>query len=209
SLGARGISMLLVKPGTPGFTIESMGDKMGLRGTFHGILRFRDCRVPVENLLGKEGEGLDIATKSYLDPMVMCCSVDFLGASEKLLELSARWAQTRVTFGRPIADRQAVKQMLADMAVDIQALKCMIRECAQKFDRGESIAVDAAMCKLFGSEAAKRVSDQALLIHGGMGYTKLLPVERIYRDIRSLWFEEGTPTIQRLVIARDVMDRLG
>ncbi|MFH1087800.1 MAG: acyl-CoA dehydrogenase family protein, partial [Chloroflexota bacterium] len=87
------------------------------------------------------------------------------------------------------------------------ALKCMIGECARKYDSGEPAAVDAAMCKLFGIEATRRVSDQALFIHGGMGYEKSLPIERIYRDARSLWFEEGTPTVQKLVIGRDVLGK--
>lgn len=207
SLGAKGISIILVERDAPGFTIQPHKDTMGLRGCFHGILHFRDCKVPVKNLLGQEGEGLDAALKTFLDPNRLTIAVDALGACEKLMELSTAWAQSRVTFGRRIAERQATQQTLADMATDIYALRCMIDDCARKYDRGEPIATEASMCKLFGTEVLRRVSDQAILLHGGMGYTKTLPVERIYRDCRSLWFEEGTPTIQRLLIGRHVLGK--
>ena len=207
SLGAKGISMLLVEPGTAGFTIEPQKDMMGLRGCFHGILRFRDCEVPVSNLVGKEGEGLDIALRTFLDASRLGIAVSCLGAAQRMLELSTKYAQQRVTFGRPIGERQAVQQMLADMATSVYALRCMVSDCARKYDEGQPVAVEASMCKLFGLEATRQVSDAALLIHGGVGCTKAFPIERIYRDVRQLWFEEGTPTIQRLVIGRDVLGK--
>ncbi|MFH1088147.1 MAG: acyl-CoA dehydrogenase family protein, partial [Chloroflexota bacterium] len=166
SLGAKGISFIIVERDTPGFAVLPHKDTMGLRGCYHGILHFRDCRVPAENLLGKEGEGLDIALKTFLDPNRVGIAADCLGACEKMLELAVSQAHTRVTFGKAIGERQATQQMLAEMATDVYALKCMIGECARKYDSGEPAAVDAAMCKLFGIEATRRVSDQALFIHG-------------------------------------------
>jgi len=207
SLRAKGTSMILVEPGTPGFTMEPQKEMMGIKGCYHGVLRFKDCAVPVTNLVGEEGEGLDIALRTFLDISRLSIAVSALGATERLLELSAKYALERVTFGKPIAERQAVQQMLADMATDIYATRCMIADCAARYDAGERIAVEASICKLFAIEMTRRVSDLALIIHGGLGCSREFPVERIYRDLRELWFEEGTPTVQRLLIGRDVLGR--
>jgi alkylation response protein AidB-like acyl-CoA dehydrogenase len=128
-----------------------------------------------------------------------------LGTAERALELSVGYAQRRVTFGRPIAERQAVQRYLAEMATDVYALRQMLADAAAKWDGGQRIPAEAAMCKLFGLEAAGRVTDRALLVHGGLGYTRTFPLERLYRDARLNWLEEGTPTIQQLVIARQVL----
>jgi alkylation response protein AidB-like acyl-CoA dehydrogenase len=207
SLRAKGVSIILVDPGVPGLTIEPMREMMGLKACYHGILHFRDCAVPVTNLVGREGEGLDIALRTYLDVSRLSIAASCLGSAERLLELSAKFAHERVTFGKPIGERQAIQQMLADMATDIYATRCMMADCASRYDGGERIAVQASMCKLFAIEMARRVSDSALLIHGGIGCSRAYPVERIYRDLREMWFEEGTPTIQRLLIGRDILGR--
>ncbi|MGV8057007.1 MAG: acyl-CoA dehydrogenase family protein [Smithellaceae bacterium] len=207
SLGAKGISMILVEPGTPGMEIESHGEFIGCRASGHHIVRFKNCKVPVKNLLGQEGQGLDIAMKTFLDPSRLGIAVSCLGPCQKMLELSVAYAKERVTFGKPIADRQAVQQMLADMAVDVHALRTMIADCAIKYDAGEKVATQISMCKLFGVEATKRVSDNALLIHGGIGTCETSMVEQLYRDVRELWFEEGTPTVQRTVIGRDILGK--
>lgn len=207
SLGPKGISMLIVEKGAPGFTIEPHKEMIGIKGCYHGILHFDDCEVPAGNLLGQEGEGLDIALKTFLDISRLSIAVSCLGPAQRMLELSREYAKERVTFGKPISDRQAIQQMLADMATDIYALRSMIADCARKYDEGQPIAVEASMCKLFGLQAVKRVSDIALEIHGGIGLSRAFPIERFYRDVRALSFEEGTPTIQKLVIGRDVLGR--
>ena len=207
SLGSKGISMFIVEKGSPGFTIEPHKEMLGNKGCYHGILHFNDCEVPAENLLGQEGEGLDIALRVFLDISRLSIAVSCLGCAQRLLELSSEYSKERVTFGKPISERQAVQQMLADMATDVYALRCMIADCARKYDEGQQISVQSSMCKLFGLLAARRVSDMALEIHGGIGVTQALPIERLYRDTRCLAFEEGTPTIQRLVIGRQVLGK--
>jgi len=207
SLGPKGISMFIVERGSPGFTIEPHKEMLGNKGCYHGILHFNDCEVPAKNLIGQEGEGLDIALRTFLDISRLSIAVSCLGSAQRLLELSSEYAKGRVTFGKPISERQIVQQMLADMATDVYALRCMIVDCASKYDEGQQIPVQSSMCKLFGLQAAKRVSDMALEIHGGIGVTKALPVERLYRDIRCLTFEEGTPTVLRVLIGREVLGK--
>ncbi|MDD5722870.1 MAG: acyl-CoA/acyl-ACP dehydrogenase [Syntrophales bacterium] len=207
SLGAKGISMILVDAGTPGMEIEDHGEFMGCRASAHHIVRFKDCKVPVKNLLGQEGQGLEVALKGFLDPSRLSIAISCLGACQKMLELSVAFAKQRITFGKPIADRQAVQMMLADMAVDIHALRTMIADCTRRYDAGEKAAAQISMCKLFGVESTKRVSDNALLIHGGIGTCSVSMIEQLYRDVRELWFEEGTPTVQRTVIGRDVLGK--
>lgn len=207
SLGAKGTSMILVDPGAPGLTLESHKPLMSVRGCYHAIMHFNECEVPAGNLLGKEGEGLDIALRTFLDISRLSIAVSCVGPGERLLELASNYAKQRVTFGRPIADRQAVQQMLAEMATDLYAAKCMIADCARRYDEGEMIAAQSSMCKFFAIEMTRKVSDLALNIYGGLGLSQEFPVERLYRDVRALWFEEGSPTIQKLVIGRDVLGR--
>lgn len=203
--GAEGISALLVDRDTPGFTIADMPPLMGCRGGQHGHLTFRGARVPARNVLGQEGQGLLQMTAS-LEVSRLFIAATSLGTAERALELSLSFAKERVTFGRPIAERQAVQTYLANMATDVYALRTMIGETARKVDQGRRIAAESSMCKLFGSEAVGRVTDQALLVHGGVGYTQMYPLERLYRDARLNWLEEGTPTIQRMVIAKSFLD---
>ena len=202
--GARGISALMVDRDTPGFTISDMPETMGCRGGQHGYLTFKDCRVPVSKILGREGEGLLQMTVA-LEVSRLFIAATSLGTAERALELSLDFSKKRVTFGKPIAERQAVQGYLADMATDLYALRAMVADAAKKADRGERIPAEASMCKLFGLEAVGRITDRALLVHGGVGYTRKYPIERLYRDARLNWVEEGTPTIQRLVIAREFL----
>jgi len=205
SRGAHGISALMVDRDTPGFTIADMPPLMGCKGGQHGYLTFKDCRVPVANVLGQEGEGLLQMTVA-LEVSRLFIAATSLGTGERAFELSLAFAKKRVTFGKPIAERQAVQTYLAEMATDLYALRNMITAAARKADRGERIPTEASMCKLFGLEAVGRVTDRALLVHGGVGYTQKYPIERLYRDARLNWVEEGTPTIQQLVIARNFLD---
>ena len=207
SLGPKGISMIITEKDTPGLTIEPQKEMMGIRGCYHGVVHFKDCRVPVSNLLGKEGEGLDIALRTFLDISRLSIAVSIAGPCERMLELSAEHAKKRVTFGKPIGDRAVIQQMLGEMATNIYATKCMIADCAAKYDAGENIAVPASMCKVFAIEMSKTVSDTALNIFGGIGYTSEHAVERHYRDLRAPWFEEGSATIQKLIVGRDVVGK--
>jgi alkylation response protein AidB-like acyl-CoA dehydrogenase len=203
--GNHGISALLVERDTPGFAIADMPPLMGCRGGQHGCLTFTDCRVPAGNILGNEGEGLLQMTVA-LEVSRLFIAATSLGTAERAFELSLAFSKQRVTFGKPIAERQAIQTYLAEMGTDLYALRTMIADAARKADRGERIPTEASMCKLFGLEAVGRVTDRALLIHGGIGYTRKYPIERLYRDARLNWLEEGTPTIQRLVIARNFLD---
>ncbi len=205
SRGAHGISALMVDRDTPGFTIADMPPLMGCKGGQHGYLTFKDCRVPVANVLGQEGEGLLQMTVA-LEVSRLFIAATSLGTAERAFELSLAFAKKRVTFGKPIAERQAIQTYLAEMGTDLYALRNMITAAARKADRGERIPTEASMCKLFGLEAVGRVTDRALLVHGGVGYTQKYPIERLYRDARLNWVEEGTPTIQQLVIARNFLD---
>jgi acyl-CoA dehydrogenase len=178
-LRARGgISCFIVEKGTPGFSVGSIHRPMGLAGSQQSELIFKNCRVPAANLLGKEGDGFRIAMHA-LDHGRVVAGADALGAAEKLLELSTEFAKQRVTFGKPIAERQAIQWI--------------------------GIGREAAMVKLYATEMANRVADKALQIHGGIGYMKEYPVERMYRDLRVTRIWEGTSEIQRLVIAKDLL----
>jgi alkylation response protein AidB-like acyl-CoA dehydrogenase len=179
---------------------------MGSRGLYEGFLTFTDCEVPASSILGKEGQGLDIAL-DVLDESRASIAASCLGLGQKMMELAVARTKQRITFGKPIAERQAIQQMIADMATEIHALRLMVYDVATKFDAGIDIKTEASMSKLFGLTALRNVSDKALEIFGGMGYSSQYPIERMYRDARSLWLEEGTPTIQRLVIARDVLKK--
>lgn len=128
-----------------------------------------------------------------------------LGTAEEALRLSLAHAKERVTFGRPIAERQAVQRYLAEMATDVFALRQMLRDAAAKADRGAPILAESSMCKLFGLEAVTRVTDRALLVHGGIGYTRAKKIERLYRDARLNWLEEGPPTVHYLVTAQALL----
>src|SRR4029077_19025113 len=124
-----------------------------------------------------------------------------LGTAERALELSIEYSRSRITFGKQIGSRQAVQRYLAEMATDVYALRGMLRDAAAKWDAGERIPAESSMCKLFGLEAVGRVTHRALLVHGGIVYTRKFPLERLYRDSRLNWLEEGTPTIQYLATA--------
>jgi alkylation response protein AidB-like acyl-CoA dehydrogenase len=201
----RAFSVLLVERGMPGFTIEPMAHTMGCSGASHDLLIFEDVPVPVENVLGQEGMGSE-QLLAFLEISRVFIAVAALGTAERALELSVAWAKQRVTFGKPIASRQAVQGYLAEMATDIYALRHIILDALRKYDAGQRIPEESSMCKLFGLEAVGRVTDKALLVHGGLGYLKSSRIEMLYRDARLNWLEEGTPTIHKLIIARNLLE---
>jgi alkylation response protein AidB-like acyl-CoA dehydrogenase len=194
-----------VERNTPGFTITLMPEMMGMKGSEHGILEFRDAPVPAEHLIGQEGEGLTIVLRGFLDQSRAAIAQSCVGIAQRSLELAADFAKQRVTFGKPIAERQAIQMMLAEMATAIHAGRLMVMDAARRFDAGLPLAKEAAMAKLFCLEMVGQVTDRALRIFGGRGLTMAYPIERLYRDARALWFEEGTAEIQKTVIAREVL----
>jgi alkylation response protein AidB-like acyl-CoA dehydrogenase len=161
-------------------------------------------RVPSSALIGAEGQGNEHLERA-LEISRVFIAASSLGTSERALELSVEYAKDRVTFGKPIGSRQAIQRYLAEMATDVYALRGILADAAQKWDAGRRIPAEASMCKLFGLEAVGRVTDRALLIHGGIGYTRTHPIERLYRDARLNWLEEGTPTIQYMVSAGQLL----
>ena len=202
--GEREFSVLLVERGMPGFSIDSMAPTMGCVGASHEALHFDNVPVPVSNVLGREGLG-NAQLLAFLEISRVFIAVAALGTAERSLELAVEWARQRVTFGRPIAERQAVQSYLAEMATDIYALRHMVLDALRKYDAGQRIPEESSMCKLFGLEVVGRVTDKALLVHGGLGYLKSSRIEMLYRDARLNWLEEGTPTIHKLIIARQLL----
>jgi len=206
SRGARGISAFVVEKEFPGFKVGKIEKKMGLRGSHTSEIIFEDCEVPEENLLGKENEGFITALKILASGRAGL-GARCVGACQRLIELSLRYAKERAQFGKPIIANQAIQWMLADMVTETEAARALTLQTAWKVDRGADIIRDAAMTKLFATEVLGRVADRAVQIHGGMGYMKELPIERIYRDARITRIYEGTSEVQRMVIAGQLMKK--
>jgi acyl-CoA dehydrogenase len=203
--GARGgFSAFLVEKDFPGFSVGAIEKKMGLRGSHTSEIIMEDCEVPAKNLLGQEGRGYATALK-ILSKGRSGLGARCVGACNKLIEMSARYAQQRVQFGQPIASFQAIQWMLADMATETAAARALTYQVAWMVDSGMPVIKESAMVKLFASEVLNRVADQAVQIHGGMGYMKEYPVERFFRDARITKIYEGTNEIQRLIIAGQVL----
>lgn len=199
-----GLSAFLVPRDTPGLTITPLPETMGCKGGQHGRLKLADVRVPGAFLIGREGDGEEHLERA-LEISRIFIAASSLGTSQRALDLALEHARTRVTFGRPIGQRQAVQRYLTEMAADIYALRHMLIDAARKWDSGRRIPLEASLCKLFGLEAVGRVTDRALLVLGGIGYTRSTPIERLYRDARLNWLEEGPPTVQYLVAARELL----
>jgi acyl-CoA dehydrogenase len=199
-----GITCFVLERGTPGLSVGRIQRTMGNSVSVVSEVVFEDCEVPDEQRVGEVGRGFAIAMKA-LDAGRISIGAAALGAAKYLLELSAAYAKQRQTFGRPIADYQAIQWMLADTAVDIHATELMVYDAARRHEAGERVTREAAMAKLFASEMAFRAADRAIQIHGGIGYTRDLPIERMFRDLRLLRIVEGTSEIQRLIIARSVL----
>ncbi len=202
--GARGISCFLVEAGTPGLTVGRHEDKMGLRGSSTTALHFEGCRVPQEALLGELNGGFKIAMMA-LDGGRIGIASQAIGIATAALDEAKAYAKERVTFGAPIADHQAIQWMIADGETELDAARLLTFRAAWMKEQGGRFSRQAAMAKLYASEAAWRVCDHALQIHGGYGYTKDYAVERHLRDVRVTRIYEGTSEIQRVVISRDLL----
>ncbi|MDQ0884382.1 acyl-CoA dehydrogenase family protein [Peribacillus sp. V2I11] len=197
--GAKGITSFIVEKDFPGFKVGSLERKMGLRGSHSAELVFEDCEVPAENVLGDVGQGYVNALKILANGRAGLAARN-LGSCQYLLELSTKYATEREQFNVPIIDHQAVSHMIAEMAMEIEALRSFTYRVAWMVDQKEKIIKEAAMLKLYGSEVYNRVADKAVQIHGGMGYMKDYPVERFYRDARITRIYEGTSEIQKNII---------
>lgn len=203
--GLRGISAFIVEKTFPGYSVGKIEAKMGTHGSNIAELIFEDCRVPVENVIGGvEGKGFATAMK-VLDKGRISIAAFCVGAAQHCLDLAVAYAKQRVQFGKPIAENQAIQWMLADSATAIYAGRQMVYHTAWCRDQKQRVSQQAAMVKVYCSEMADRVADAALQIHGGMGYMKESPIERIYRDMRLFRIFEGTSEVQRMVIARELL----
>jgi alkylation response protein AidB-like acyl-CoA dehydrogenase len=205
--GSRGFSLIIVETERPGLTIHPKEKKMGVRGSPTHALSFEDVKVPLENLLGELGHGLQ-QTLATLDGGRVGIGALALGLAQAALEEAARYAQDRQSFNVPISQHQAIQWMLADMGTEIEAARLLIYQAAWLKGQKLPFTKQAAMAKLFASEMAERAAFKALQIHGSYGYSQEYPVERIYRDQRLMTIGEGTSEIQRIVIARKVLQEL-
>ncbi len=204
--GNKGITAFLVEGGTPGLLVGRHEEKMGLRASSTVALTFEDCEIPLDAVLGQEGHGLRVAL-SALDGGRIGIASQATGTIRAAMEASARYARDRHAFGRPIGDFQAVSFALADMRTAHDAARLLTLRAAALKEAGEPFGREAAMAKLFASEAAQVAVSKAVQIHGGYGYIDEFPVERYFRDARVQTIYEGTSEIQRLVIARDLLAR--
>jgi alkylation response protein AidB-like acyl-CoA dehydrogenase len=197
--------MIIVPRGTPGLSTGPQIRKMGLRGAQSTAVYFRDVRVPAENLLGERGRGYPMFLQT-LDGGRITIGAMAIGIAQVAYDQALAYAQERETFGRPIGAYQSVSNMLADMAVALEASRLMVYKAAWLKDQGQPFAKEAAMSKLYATEASEKICRDALQVMGGFGYSaEHASVERNYRDTRLLTIGEGTSEIQRMVIARNIL----
>ena len=201
----RSIHAFIVPRDSAGLTVAKKEDKMGLRASDTVVIDLDGVRVPRRNLLGQEGEGFKIAMTA-LDGGRIGVAFQALGIGQACLEEAIRYAKVREQFGRPLADQPVIQSMIADMGTELEAARLLGFRAAWMKDQGRPITKEAAMAKLYAAEAAGRVADLALQIHGSYGYVKEYPIERYYRDVRVTRIYEGTSEIQRLVIARQLLN---
>ena len=201
--GKKGISAFIVPTDTPGYQVASVERKLGQKASDTCQIVFEDCRLTPDLLLGEEGQGYKIAL-SNLEGGRIGIAAQSVGMARAAYEAALTYSRERQSFGTAIANHQAVGFRLADMATKLHAAELMVLEAARLRDAGEPCLKEAAMAKLFASEAAETICSDAIQIHGGYGYLADFPVERIYRDVRVCQIYEGTSDIQRLVIAREI-----
>ncbi|MGQ0569681.1 MAG: acyl-CoA dehydrogenase family protein [Armatimonadota bacterium] len=203
----KGICAFIVETNTPGFSREKMpGRELGHRAADHARFIFDGCRVPQSAVLGAPGEGFKVAM-SALDHGRLGVGAGAVGVAQACLDACVAFARSRRQFGRRIADFQMIQAQLADMAADVEAARLLVYRAAWLKDQGASTTKETSIAKLFATEAAVRAASDAVLIHGGRGYSNAYPVERHYRDIKGLQIYEGTSHIQRLIIARELVGR--
>lgn len=202
--GHKGINVLIVEKGSPGFTVGRKEDKMGIRASDTHTLMFTDVKVPKENRIGEDGFGFKFAM-TVLNGGRIGIAAQALGIAAGAFELSLKYAQERKTFGKPISEHQAIQFKLAEMATRIEAARLLVYKAARLKDQGKDYIQAAAMAKLFASDIAMWVTTEAVQVHGGYGYVKEYHVERMMRDAKITQIYEGTSEIQKLVIARELL----
>ena len=201
--GKKGMSAFVVPTSTPGYLVERLEEKLGQHSSDTAQIRFENCRIPAENLIGMEGEGYKIAL-SALEGGRIGIAAQSIGMARSAFECALTYAKQRESFGQPIFNHQAVGFRLADMATQIEAARALTHHAATLRDAGEPCLKEAAMAKLFASEMAEAVCSAAIQVHGGYGYVNDFPVERIYRDVRVCQIYEGTSDVQKIIIQRSL-----
>jgi alkylation response protein AidB-like acyl-CoA dehydrogenase len=205
SKGTRGVSAFIIQKDFPGFSVGRIEEKMGIKGSQTAELIFTDCEVPVENMLGCEGDGFKIAMAT-LDRTRIGIGAQAVGIAQGALDLAVSYSKERVQFGKPIAENQGIQFMLADMATKVEASRLLVYNAAEMVDREDkNFGKYSAMAKMFASDSAMAVTNDAIQILGGYGYMKEYPAERMMRDAKITQIYEGTNQIQRLVIARELL----
>lgn len=203
--GPRGVTAFIVEKTFPGYSVGKVDRKMGVHGNNTSELVFEDCQVPAANIIGGlEGKGFVTAMKVLEKGRITIAAV-CVGTAQYVLDLSIAHSKQRIQFGKPISANQAIQWMLADMAISIYAGRQMVYHTAWSRDQKQRVTQQAAMCKVYCTEMVNRAADSAMQIHGGMGYMKESPIERVYRDVRLTRIFEGTSEVQRMVIARELL----
>jgi alkylation response protein AidB-like acyl-CoA dehydrogenase len=204
SASQHGISAFIIEKDTPGFRVGKKENKLGMRASATGEVLFQDCRVPDSQLCGKLNEGF-VDSLRILDGGRISIAALSVGIAQGAYDAALRYSKQRKQFGRPISEFQAIQHKLADMATSLEASRLLTYRAGHMKDNGQRVTKESAMAKLFSSEMAVRVCDEALQIHGGYGFIKDYPVEKFYRDVKLCTIGEGTSEIQRLVIARQLL----
>jgi alkylation response protein AidB-like acyl-CoA dehydrogenase len=206
SQGTRGLSAFVVEKGTPGFRPGKKENKLGLRASDTSELIFEDCEIPEENLLGKEGEGF-VDSMRILDGGRISIAALSLGIGRGAYDAARNYVKQRHQFGKAISEFQGIQWKLADMATQLDAARLLTQRAAVMKDSGQKTTLESSMAKLMASEVAVRVCDEAVQLHGGYGFIKDYPVEKFYRDVKLCTIGEGTSEIQRLIIAREILNK--
>ncbi len=206
SQGTRGLSAFVVEKGTPGFRAGKKENKLGLRASDTSELIFEDCEIPAENLLGQEGNGF-IDSMRVLDGGRISIAALSLGIGRGAFDAARRYVKQRHQFGKAISEFQGIQWKLADMATQLDAARLLTLRAAVLKDAGQKTTLESSMAKLMASEVAVKVCDEAVQLHGGYGFIKDYPVEKFYRDVKLCTIGEGTSEIQRLIIAREILNK--
>jgi alkylation response protein AidB-like acyl-CoA dehydrogenase len=205
SKGKNGISAFVVEKGWDGYKVGKKENKLGMRASDTSELIFENMKVPAENLIGNEGEGFKQAMQ-ILDGGRIAIAALSLGIGEGALEHSIKYSKERKQFGKSLSDFQGIQFKLSDMATELEAAKLLTYRAAMDKDNGKEINLSAAMAKYFASEAATRATNEAIQIHGGYGFIKDFPVEKLYRDVKLMTIGEGTSEVQKMIIARNILE---
>jgi hypothetical protein len=204
SKGHRGIGCFIVEKGTPGYAARTITTKLGMHGSNTTETSFQECRVPASNVLAEVGQGFYIAMAA-LDEGRFVAAAGAVGIAQGCLDACVSYAQTRVQFGKPIGGHQLVQEMIAEMVVETEAARQLVRRAAYLRDKGERVSREVSIAKYYATEAAVRIARNAIQLHGGYGYSSEYPVERYLRDAIAMCIYEGTSQVQKLIIARDVL----